>query len=132
MNGPVWLNFGLVALGGAFGTSARYAVGLWVMDRFPGLLWPWATFGINILGSLLIGLVAGLSLTGAWGMGPGARTVLAVGVLGGFTTFSAFSLELNLAVQNGRTLTALAYACASVVLGFLAAAAGFALARFAR
>jgi fluoride exporter len=132
MNGPVWLNFGLVALGGAFGTSARYAVGLWVLDRFGPLSWPWATFSINILGSLLIGVVAGLSLTGAWGVGPGVRTVLAIGVLGGFTTFSAFSLELNLAVQSGRTLTALAYACASVVLGFLAASGGFALARLVR
>lgn len=133
MNGPVWLNFCLVALGGALGTVARYGVGLWVMARFgTPLAWPWATFCINILGSLLIGLVAGLAHTGAWGVSPSVRTILTVGVLGGFTTFSAFSLELNLEVQHGRALTALAYATTSVVLGFVAAAAGFALARLVR
>ncbi|MFN2462058.1 MAG: CrcB family protein, partial [Candidatus Velthaea sp.] len=66
------------------------------------LPWPWTTFAINVAGSFLIGLVAGLAVTGALGIGPSARVVLAVGVLGGFTTFSSFSRELLEALAAGR------------------------------
>jgi len=134
VNGPVWLNFALVALGGAIGTAGRYAVNLWFGSRFgPDWTWPWHTFTINIAGSLLIGVVSGLAVTGTWGVGPNAKVVLAVGVLGGFTTFSSFAFELHtMAIDSGRALAAFGYAASSVVVGFGAAAAGIALARLLR
>jgi len=128
-----WPGLLLVAAGGALGSVARWATTLWVISRLgatPGF--PWATFGINVVGSFLIGLVAGLALDGSLGVSPGARLFLAVGVLGGFTTFSTFSLEVLGAAQAGRGGIALLYALASVVLGVGAAAGGLALARVLR
>lgn len=130
VQGPGWFNLLLVALGGAIGSVARWGANLWVGSRYgTDVAWPWATFGVNVTGSFAIGLVAGLAATGTLGVGPTTRLFLAVGVLGGFTTFSSFSLELLTAAEGGRLWTALAYAVASVVLGFLAAAGGAALAR---
>ena len=83
-------NFLLVALGGGLGAAGRYGVSL-ALPAKPGE-WPWATFSINVAGSLLIGLLAGwLSTRGE--AGEPWRLFLGVGVLGGFTTFSAYSLD---------------------------------------
>lgn len=105
----------LVMLGGAIGAMLRYGLGAWVQGLLgPGF--PWSTFLINITGSFLIGLVLRLSLEGA--LSPEWRLFLAVGMLGGYTTFSTFSWETLTLVQQGEWLKAFLYVTGSVVLGF--------------
>ncbi|GGB63635.1 fluoride efflux transporter FluC [Henriciella pelagia] len=113
MNGFVY-----VALGGALGASLRHGAGLAAV-RFGLGGWPWATFFVNLLGSLLMGLLIGfLAFKGeGLGGGQGTRLFLATGLLGGFTTFSAFSLEIAEYVQKDDWTRAIAYAGLSVILG---------------
>src|SRR5262245_39481808 len=89
----------LVLAGGAVGSAARFLVAVWMADRF-GASFPWGTLTVNIIGSFLIGLIA--TLADEFGsIGPQVRIVLVVGFLGGFTTFSSFSLEtLRLVEQH--------------------------------
>lgn len=94
-----------VALGGAVGASARYLVGGW-LGAWLGPDFPWGTFFVNVTGSFLIGVV--LVLVDGGGLPAGARPFLAVGVLGGYTTFSSFSYEsLGLLSDTGLLLTLL-------------------------
>ena len=118
-------NFLLVALGGAAGSVGRYALGL----RLAGSGWPQATFAANIFGGLLIGVLAGLL---AVRTGEGAerlRLLLQVGVLGGFTTFSAYSLETALMIERRAYGGAAIYALGSVVASLLAVGLGLAVSR---
>lgn len=109
----------LVGIGGAFGAMARLAVGRLVGIWPSG--WPMATFAVNLLGGLLMGLLSAF----LWRLGgEAARLLLGVGVLGGFTTFSAFSLELLLLIDRGQIMLAFTYALASVVLALAAVALG--------
>lgn len=119
----------LVGLGGGVGSAARYAMTGWV-QRTAGADWPWplGTFVVNASGSLLIGLLGGLALTRSV-PSEGLRLLLVTGVLGGYTTFSAFSLENLLLIRQGAVLAAAGNAIAQVGLGLGAAALGFALAR---
>jgi len=107
-----------VAVGGALGASLRHGAGL-AAARFGLSGWPWATFFVNLLGSLLMGLLIGwLAFKGeSLGGGQGARLFLATGLLGGFTTFSAFSLEIAQYIQKDDWARAIAYAGLSVVAG---------------
>jgi CrcB protein len=114
----------LVALGGALGSLLRYALGAWVQD-FLGPGFPYSTLAINALGSFFLGLVVGLSLEGV--LSGEARLFLAMGVLGGFTTFSTFSYETVLLLQDGEALKALAYVGLSVGLGVVLALLGYRL-----
>jgi CrcB protein len=100
-----------VALGGALGATGRFLISTWLFA--PGRF-PWATLLINIAGSFAIGLLWGLGQNQAWFDGWG-RYLLVVGVLGGFTTFSAFSLETAALVESGRHAQALGYVVASVL-----------------
>lgn len=102
----------LVMLGGAIGAALRYHLGK-IALRVAGLAWPWGTLAANILGGLAMGLLAGWLALRATGGEP-VRLFLAVGVLGGFTTFSAFSLETLLMIERGEMASALAYAVVSV------------------
>lgn len=119
----------LVALGGAIGASARYGLGLAAVRLAPNAAWPWGTFLANVVGGLLMGLLAGwLALKG------GAeqetfRLFAAVGVLGGFTTFSAFSLETVLMIERRQWALAGGYVLLSAVLAVAALFAGLAIAR---
>jgi CrcB protein len=118
-----------VAIGAAFGGALRYVVGQLFLQRFgPGF--PYGTLFINVSGSVLIGVVAQLSATRAFGMTPFLRVLLATGVLGGYTTFSTFSLDAMTLLEEG-VLPALLYVGSSVVLGFLGATIGVVLARLA-
>jgi CrcB protein len=113
-----------VAIGGAAGSVLRYT--LQSAFRFPA--WPSLPAGtllINLTGSLLIGLCAALAERGA----PWVRPWLMAGFLGGFTTFSAFSLENMRLLRDGQAATAFAYALISVVAGLALAFAGYMLAR---
>ena len=117
------INVLLVALGGAIGASARYGVSLALPARDG---WPWATFAVNVSGSLAIGLLAGWLATRAATAEPW-RLLLGVGVLGGFTTFSAYSLETLRLIERGDVAGAAAYAIGTVIAGLAAVAVGGAL-----
>ena len=119
----------LVALGGAAGTVARYLTGVAYLRAF-GTERPWlATLAINVTGGLLMGvLVSALALRGDGGSDR-LRLLLGVGVLGGFTTFSTFSLETVLLLQRREFVTALGYVGGSVLMSVGALALGFALTR---
>ncbi len=117
----------LVMLGGGAGSVARYATALWAADRL-GATFPWGTLAVNVVGSFLIGLLATLA-DDAGVIGPETRTFLVVGVLGGFTTFSSFSLESLRLVEQNELLRAGAYMLGSLVLAFAAAALGILVAR---
>ena len=117
----------LVFAGGGAGSVLRYAVGLWVEARTgPGF--PWGTFAVNLSGCFLIGVIATLADERAW-ISPAARLALVTGVLGGYTTFSAFGLETWQLVEDGRALYAALNAAASVAAGVAAVVAGIALTR---
>lgn len=117
-------NFLLVALGGAIGASARYGVGL-VSIQLGWSGFPWATLAINVSGGLAMGLLAGWLGEG----GPALRLLLGVGVLGGFTTFSAFSIDAVRLIEANQMGAALAYVLASVLLSIGACWLGLALVR---
>ncbi|RDL52038.1 putative fluoride ion transporter CrcB [Ensifer sp. M14] len=120
-------NLLLVGAGGAIGSMARYLVGLWTLHRWgPGF--PWGTLGVNITGSFLIGLLAELIMR-KFGASAEMRLFLITGVLGGYTTFSAFSLDTITLFERGDAALAVSYIAASVVLSILAVFAGLALMR---
>lgn len=117
----------LVAVGGAFGSLGRFYISQTVL-KLLGSDFPWATLGINVAGSFLIGIAAGL--VAAMNSGAeGLRLFAMVGVLGGFTTFSAFSLETLTLWERGAGLMAFAYIAASVGLSLVAAFGGMTLIR---
>jgi CrcB protein len=111
-----------VALAGAAGVLARYGIS----NAFHGDALPWATVAINVAGSFALGFIVESPLD--W-FSEQSRTALGVGFLGGFTTFSTFSVQAFLDVEAGEPGKAAIYVAASVVLGFAAAAAGYFLAR---
>lgn len=115
-----------VALGSALGGVGRYGCIVWIDARI-GDAFPWATLVVNVAGSAVIGLVATLGVPDArWFVPAEGRQFLVLGVLGGFTTFSAFSLQsLNL-LQDGRWLPAGVYVAGSVLLCLLGVWAGHA------
>ena len=102
----------LVMAGGALGAGARYTVGGWVL-RALGPGYPYGTLAINLIGGLLMGALAGI--LARIGGGEPWRLFVGVGILGGFTTFSSFSLETHLMIARGDFLVACGYALASVV-----------------
>ena len=120
--------YALVAVGGGVGAVARYVVGAWSLRRF-GPNWPVGTLAVNVVGGLLMGLLAGWLAFRSGDEGERWRLLLGVGVLGGFTTFSAFSLETALMIERRAWGEAAAYAAASVALSVLALIAGLWLAR---
>lgn len=108
-----------VALGGAIGSSLRYGVSLIVTQALPESIWPFATFLVNITGCFLIGLAFGWFSINAL-ENQNLRLFLATGILGGFTTFSAFSLELYQLAYKGEVSLAVLYGVSSVILSILA------------
>lgn len=118
----------LVMGGGAIGAGARHLVGRASLATFgPG--YPWGTLSVNLIGGLAMGLLAGaLARSGG---GEAARLFLGVGILGGFTTFSAFSLDAALMIERGALVTAFGYVLASVVGSIVALFAGLMLVRTA-
>lgn len=98
--------------GGALGAGARYGVGT-LLTAWLGTAFPWGTLMVNLVGGLAMGLLAGL-------VGRGSETelvrlFLGVGVLGGFTTFSAFSLDVVTLIERGNATVAISYVFASVI-----------------
>lgn len=116
----------LVMSGGAIGAGLRY--GLWRALPAEPAGWPWSTFAANILGGLAMGVLAAWVLRGD-NSAESLRLFVGVGVLGGFTTFSAFSLEMMQMVERGQTGLAAGYAVASVLLALGALFAGMTAAK---
>ena len=112
-----------VAAGGACGAVMRYGV----QALTSGAEFPWGTLVVNIAGCLAIGLAIGAFAGTAWFEDVG-RPLLVAGVLGGFTTFSAFSVDTVLLWEQGRVASAIAYVVSSVACCLLAAALGYRLA----
>jgi len=116
-----------VAAGGALGASARYMVGV-ASGRLIGFGFPWGTLTVNVLGCLFMGLlIEAMALR--WSVGNELRAFLTVGLLGGFTTFSAFSSDFVLLFERDAYVSAGFYLVASVGLSIAALFAGLAIVR---
>lgn len=112
----------LVALGGGIGALLRYQFGRGMTSLLGSsavMAFPWATLAVNVIGSLGMGLLAGWLAGGAHG-GEQLRLVFGVGLLGGFTTFSAFSLEMMMLMDRGDHTSAFVYGSVSVMAGLAA------------
>ena len=107
-----------IGVGGALGAMARYLMA-GLVQRGVGGAFPWGTLAVNILGAFVMGLIVELAAR-LWSMSPDLRAFLTSGVLGGFTTFSAFSLETGLMIEKGDWASAATYIVASVLLCVLA------------
>lgn len=107
----------LVFIGAGFGGLARHFMNAWV-TALAGSSFPYGILAINVVGSTAMGLVAGWFAFRGDGLSD-LRLFLATGILGGFTTFSAFSLDTALLIERGETLAAGAYVVGSVVLSVL-------------
>lgn len=115
-----------VMIGGAIGAGARHLVGQAMLARLgPGF--PWSTLSINIVGSLLMGLLVGALARGDGG--DMTRLFVGVGILGGFTTFSSFSMEFWMLFERGQNAQAAAYILASVIGAIAACGLGLFIAR---
>jgi CrcB protein len=123
-----------VAVGGAAGSVLRYHAGRAASHMAgPENGFPWGTLGVNILGSLLMGVLVGWLARGSAEAqaAENVRLLIGVGLLGGFTTFSAFSAELVTLLHRGQALLALGYAAASLVAGMAAVIIGLVAAQSA-
>jgi CrcB protein len=120
----------LVALGGAIGSVARYKLSGLVLHHTVDWRFPAGTFAVNVLGCLVAGVLAGLAEKHDL-LSPDARLLLFTGLLGGFTTFSAFGLETMHLIKRGDVAVAAANVALSVVAGLLALWLGMAAARTA-
>jgi CrcB protein len=117
----------LVALGGALGSVLRYGVNV-MAGRLIGTGFPWGTMTVNIVGSFVMGaLIAAMALR--WQVSQETRAFLTTGILGGFTTFSAFSLDAALLTERGDLGGAVIYVAGSVGLSLIAIFAGLWLMR---
>jgi CrcB protein len=106
----------LVGLGGGIGAISRYKLGGWVLHHSVDWRFPLGTFVVNVLGCLIAGLLAGLVERHDL-FSPDTRLLLFTGVLGGFTTFSAFGVETVALLRRGDVAVATAYIFASVLIG---------------
>jgi fluoride exporter len=119
-------NLLLVGLGGGIGSMLRYATGLLINSKY--FHFPYATITVNIIGSFIIGVFLAMSIKGN-GLTDQWKLFLATGICGGFTTFSAFSIENMELLQSGKIGMAAFYIILSIVLGIGAAFLGYYLVR---
>lgn len=120
-----------VAIGGALGAAARYALNVYLQRD---VVFPWGTLGANLLGCLLIGIIAQLVASSDWFNASGLiphqyRLLFAVGFCGSFTTLSAFVLEVNTMMQRNEILNSFAYLMVTMIGGFVCFYAGVIVAR---
>ncbi|WP_037891572.1 fluoride efflux transporter CrcB [Streptomyces viridochromogenes] len=107
----------VVAVGGALGATARYAAGLWWPNQPGGF--PWATFWTNVVGCAVIGVFM-VVITDVWAAHRLVRPFFGTGVLGGFTTFSTYAVDIQKLVDGGHPRTALAYLAATLIAALTA------------
>lgn len=121
------MRFVLVLLGGGLGSVARYLTSVGMVNLF-GATFPWGTLTVNVAGAFLIGLIA--TLADRYGaLDPQTRLFLVVGVMGGFTTFSSFSLETLRLAQDNELALAFLNIAGNVILSLVFVLLGFAAAR---
>lgn len=106
-----------VGLGGALGSVARYGVNRLVNEHWPALRFPIATAIVNVLGCCIIGVLAGLLMSGRLSMRFMSREFVFVGLLGGFTTFSAFGLETMTLLRTGNAIQAVLNVAIQLICG---------------
>lgn len=121
------MNYLVVAAGGALGAIARFVVSLWATERL-GATFPYGTFTVNVIGSFILGFFLTFSTERA-AMPPELRAFLAVGFVGGFTTFSTFSWESTQLLLNGAVWHGALNILGSVATALVAVLAGIVLAR---
>ena len=121
-----WRQMLIVAAGGAMGSVARFRLSGWVLHQAIDWRFPLGTFVVNVLGCLCVGLLAGLAVKEDF-FSPELRLLLFTGVMGGFTTFSAFGLETFYLLRRGEYLIAGSNMVLSVALGMVALFVGFQL-----
>lgn len=117
-----------VAIGGAFGAVARFSAAKYVAEHYSDLSFPLATFGVNVIGSFLLGFSYVLSAE-KMTLEPHIAAIITVGFLGSFTTFSTMSLDVYHLLVETKYLIASFYISSSVFLGLIAAALGIIMAR---
>jgi len=122
-----WTVLAAVAAGGAVGSAARYIVTVLIQRTF-GTGFPWWTMSVNVTGSFIMGVIV-TSIALRWSVGQVGQAFLMIGILGGFTTFSAFSLDVATLVERNATAAAGGYVLTSVVLSIGALFGGMALTR---
>ena len=122
------MGYALVFLGGGLGAALRHGVNRAALALF-GPAVPAGTIIVNVVGSLAMGLLIGILAAVPGGTSQNLRLFVATGVLGGFTTFSAFSLDALTLWERGQSAAAIAYVVGSVALSLAAIAAGFLLSR---
>ncbi len=122
-----WVKILAVAVGGAFGATARYLINISplqsLFEKFP-----FHTFFINVLGSFLIGFFL-IIFTDKWTVSDNLKLAIIVGFLGAFTTFSTFELEIWELIKESQYISAFAYLFLSVLVGFIGVIAGISLAK---
>lgn len=121
-------NLLLIAAGGAIGAVGRHLTGQAFL-RAVGPHWPYGTFAVNVIGGLLMGGLIGWLAQAGRADANELRAFFAVGILGGFTTFSAFSLDVVVMIERRAYGDAIGYVLASVILSILALFAGLMIAR---
>lgn len=109
--------YSVIALGGALGALGRYGLSTWIANRGNDPF-PWGTFVVNILGCFLLGLIYVLG-TEKLLINPQVRSMITVGFLGAFTTFSTFSLEMVNLLRNGEVIMAMLYVFGSITVGLI-------------
>ena len=116
-----------IAAGGALGAVLRHLVGMFA-SNVAGTDFPWATLSVNVIGSFIMGaLVTYFALM--WNPSQEVRAFLTVGLLGGFTTFSTFSLDVMALWERGASMAAMGYIMASIMLSIFALSAGMMIIR---
>ncbi|MET0171828.1 MAG: fluoride efflux transporter CrcB [Agrobacterium vaccinii] len=121
------LNIALVAIGGAIGSVARYLVGVWGV-KLAGPNFPWGTITVNVVGAFFIGLMVEV-IARRFDASSEVRVFIVTGILGGFTTWSSFTLDAVVLFERGDLGLAAVYLLASLVVSFAAIFAGLALGR---
>ena len=119
------MNLFLVAIGGAFGACSRYLMIEIITLLHKGSSFPWGTILVNIIGSFLMGVLHFFLTNHLNSLTPQMRLLLATGILGGFTTFSSFSLDTFRLISAGQFTTAFTYIFSSVIFSILAIFFGF-------
>ncbi len=122
------MNFLLVAVGGGLGSVLRYGAGL-AAARWLGTAFPFGTLFVNVTGSFAMGVLVEFLARRYGGADANLRLLLATGVLGGYTTFSSFSLDFATLAERGELATAFVYLAVTILAGLGALFAGLALAR---
>lgn len=115
----------LVALGGAVGAVSRYLLSGWVARLTHESPFPWGTFAVNVVGSLLLGLLMGAGSEGRWLVSPTVRVLVGIGFLGALTTFSTFSYETIEALRVGDLRIALLNVAGNLAATLVACSLGF-------